>query len=133
MFFTYLQNQLITKKLLACILKQFLEAITICLVLLLLQQLVCLKIHLMKQKNMSPLTFPFHTIHGWVSSKYTFWYSLSFNSSILEQGFYSTHHLQMTSSEGFQQNFSIISKFGCCGFYMRKNVGFTLISFAVLK
>ena len=33
----------------------------------------------------------------------------------------------------FQQHFSIISKFICCGFYMKKNVAFTLISFAVLK
>ena len=39
----------------------------------------------------------------------------------------------MTSSEGFQHHFSIISKFICCGFYMKKNVAFTLISFAVLK
>ena len=39
----------------------------------------------------------------------------------------------MTSSEGFQQHFSIISKSVCCGFYMKKNVAFTLISFAVLK
>ena len=39
----------------------------------------------------------------------------------------------MTSSEGFQQHFSIISKFVCCGFYIKKNVAFTLISFAVLK
>ena len=39
----------------------------------------------------------------------------------------------MTSSEGFQHHFSIISKFVCCGFYMKKNVAFTLISFAVLK
>ena len=38
----------------------------------------------------------------------------------------------MTSSEGFQQHFSIISKFVCCGFDI-KNVAFTLISFAVLK
>ena len=37
------------------------------------------------------------------------------------------------SSEGFQQHFSIISKSVCCGFYMKKNVAFTLISFAVLK
>ena len=43
------------------------------------------------------------------------------------------HHLQMTSSEGFQQHFSNISKFVCCGFYMKKNVAFTLISFTVLK
>ena len=42
---------------------------------------------------------------------YTFWYSFSSASSILEQRFQSTHHLQMTSSEGFQQHFSIISKF----------------------
>ena len=41
--------------------------------------------------------------------------------------------MQMTSSEGFQQHFSIISKYVCCGFYMKKNVAFTLISFAVLK
>ena len=39
----------------------------------------------------------------------------------------------MISSEGFQQNFSIISKSVSCGFYMKKNVVFTLISFAVLK
>ena len=39
----------------------------------------------------------------------------------------------MTSSEGFQQHFSIISKVVCCGFYMKKNVAFTLISFPVLK
>ena len=39
----------------------------------------------------------------------------------------------MTSSEGFQQHFSIISKSVCCGFDMKKNVAFTLISFAVLK
>ena len=64
---------------------------------------------------------------------YTFWYTLSSTGSILEQGFYSVHHLQMTSSEGFQQHFSVISKFVCCGFYMKKNVAFTLISFAVLK
>ena len=36
------------------------------------------------------------------------------------------------SSEGFQHHFTIISKFVCCGCYMRKNVAFTLISFAVL-
>ena len=57
---------------------------------------------------------------------YTFWSSLSFTSSILEYGFYSIHHLQMTSSEGFQQHFSIISKFVFCGFYMKKNVAYTL-------
>ena len=39
----------------------------------------------------------------------------------------------MTSSEGFQQHFSIISKSICCGFYMKKNVALTLISFALLK
>ena len=39
----------------------------------------------------------------------------------------------MTSSEGFQQHFSIISKIVCCGCKMKKNVPFTLISFAVLK
>ena len=39
----------------------------------------------------------------------------------------------MTSSEGFQQHFSIISKSVCCGFYVKKNVAFTLTSFAVLK
>ena len=40
---------------------------------------------------------------------------------------------EMTSSERFQQHFNIISKSVCCGFYMKKNVAFTLISFAVLK
>ena len=39
----------------------------------------------------------------------------------------------MTSSEGFQHHFTIISKFVCCDFYLKKNVAFTLISFAVLK
>ena len=43
------------------------------------------------------------------------------------------HHLQMTSSEVFHHHFTIISKFVCCGCYMKKNVAFTLISFAVLK
>ena len=38
--------------------------------------------------------------------------------------------LQMTNSEGFQQHFSITSKSVCCGFYMKKNVAFTLIYFA---
>ena len=42
---------------------------------------------------------------------FTFSYSLSSISSILELGFQSIHHLQMTSSEGFQQHFSIISNF----------------------
>ena len=46
---------------------------------------------------------------------YTFWSSLSSTSSILEYGFQSIHHLQMISSEGFQQHFSIISKFLFCG------------------
>ena len=64
---------------------------------------------------------------------YTFWYFLSSTSSILKQGFQSIHHLQMTSSEGFQQHFSVLSKSVCYGFYMIKNVAFTLISFAVLK
>ena len=32
-----------------------------------------------------------------------------------------------------EQHFSIISKSVSCGFYMKKNVAFTLISFAVLK
>ena len=32
-----------------------------------------------------------------------------------------------------QKDFNIISKFVCCGCYMKKNVVFTLISFAVLK
>ena len=64
---------------------------------------------------------------------YTFWSSLLSTSSILEYGFYSIQHLQMTSSEGFEQHFSIISKFVCYGFYVKKNVVFTLISFAVLK
>ena len=39
------------------------------------------------------------------------------------------HHLD----ERFQQHFSIISKFLCCGFYMKRNVAFKLITFAVLK
>ena len=39
----------------------------------------------------------------------------------------------MTSSEEFYHHFDIISKFVCCGCYSKKNVAFTLISFAVLK
>ena len=39
----------------------------------------------------------------------------------------------MTSYEWFLQYFSIISKFVCCGFYIKNNVDFTLISLAVLK
>ena len=39
----------------------------------------------------------------------------------------------MTSSEGFQHHFNIISKFVCCGCYMKKNADFALISFDVLK
>ena len=39
----------------------------------------------------------------------------------------------MTSSEGFQHRFTIISKFVCCDCDMKKNVALTLISFAVLK
>ena len=39
----------------------------------------------------------------------------------------------MTSSKGFKHHFKIISKFVCCGCYMKKNADFALISFAVLK
>ena len=39
----------------------------------------------------------------------------------------------MASSEGFLLHFSIISKFLCCGFYLKTNGAFTLISFAVMK
>ena len=53
---------------------------------------------------------------------YNFWCSL-----------WSIHHLQMTSSKGFQHHFKIISKFVWCGCYMKKNAAFALISFAVLK
>ena len=35
--------------------------------------------------------------------------------------------------KSFQQHSSIISKFVCCGFYIKKDVAFTLISFALLK
>ena len=70
---------------------------------------------------------------GKVGFIYTFWCSLSSTSSILDQRLQSFHHLQMTSSEGFQHHFTIISKFVCCGCYIKKNVAFTLISFAVLK
>ena len=41
--------------------------------------------------------------------------------------------LEMISSEGFQQHFSIISKTVCCGSYVKKAVAVTLISFAILK
>jgi hypothetical protein len=42
--------------------------------------------------------------------------------------------LQMTSSEGFQHHFSIISNSFVVVFtYMKNNVAFALISFAVLK
>ena len=44
------------------------------------------------------------------------------------------HHLQMTSSEGFPKTFQHHFKICLlCGFYIKKNVAFTLISFAVLK
>ena len=39
----------------------------------------------------------------------------------------------MTSSEGFQQHFSIFLKLVSCGFHMKENVAFTVMSFAVLK
>ena len=32
----------------------------------------------------------------------------------------------MTSLEGFMYSFNIISKFVCCGCYMKKNIAFTL-------
>ena len=64
---------------------------------------------------------------------YTFWPSLSSTTSFLEQEFQSIHHLQMTSSDGFQHHFTIISKVICCDCCMKKNVAFTPISFAVLK
>ena len=38
---------------------------------------------------------------------YTFWYSLPSTSSILKLKLQSIHHLQITSSEGFQQQFKI--------------------------
>ena len=38
----------------------------------------------------------------------------------------------LVCSSFVQKDFNIISKFVCCGFYMKKNVAFTLISFAVL-
>ena len=61
-----------------------------------------------------------HTFVGFI---YTFWYSLSSASSILEQRLQSVNHLQLTSSEGFRHHFNIISKFVCCGCYM-KNICF---------
>ena len=39
----------------------------------------------------------------------------------------------LTKYEGFQQPFSFTLKFVCSGFYMKKNLTFTLISFVVLK
>ena len=39
----------------------------------------------------------------------------------------------MPSSERFQPHCSIFSNFVCCGFNMKKNVAFTLISFNALK
>ena len=35
--------------------------------------------------------------------------------------------------KSFQHHFSIISKFVCCGFYIKNDVAFTLISFALPK
>ena len=60
-----------------------------------------------------------------VGFMYTFQDSLLSTSSILEQGFSSIHQFQMTSSEEFQQPFSIISEFVCCGFYMKKNIPYS--------
>ena len=51
---------------------------------------------------------------------YTFWCS-QLNSRIE-----ALVCLQMTSSEGFQHRFTIISKFVCCGCYMKKNVSLLL-------
>ena len=45
----------------------------------------------------------------------------------------SVHHLQMTSSEGFQHHFGIISNSFVVIVTWKKNVSFTLISFVVLK
>ena len=39
----------------------------------------------------------------------------------------------MTSFERFQYHFTIISKFVSCGCFIKKNVAFALISYAVLK
>ena len=49
--------------------------------------------------------------------------------------FYSRIEALVSSSlaKGFQHHFNIISKFVCCGCYMKKNAAFALISFAVLK
>ena len=60
--------------------------------------------------NCQPLTHrsrqapTFSTKVGFI---YTFWYSLSSTSSILEQRFQSVVHLQITSSEGFHHHFKI--------------------------
>ena len=49
------------------------------------------------------------------------------------RGISSTIICKWSVQKTFQQHFSIFSKSVCCGFYLKRNVAFTLISFAVLK
>ena len=71
---------------------------------------------------------PYVFIFQWEGFIYTFWYSLLSTSSALEYRLQSVHYLQMTSSEGFQHNFSIILEFVCCDCYLKKSIVFTLVS-----
>ena len=77
------------------------------------------------------------------------WWDCFYSSRASNTGWFHLHILvfpfvyQFNSRKGvlfspfiiykFQQHFSIISKFVFCGFYIKKNAAFTLISFALLK
>ena len=78
-------------------------------------------------RNSSQLKEMKQSIGGFHLNLLVFPFVYQFNFRI---GFQFIHHLQMTSLEGFQQHFNIISKSICCGFYMKKNLAITLISFA---
>ena len=65
-------------------------------------------------------------------SNFPFIYQFHFlMTTLVKSAFWNPADLLIFKS--FQQHFSIISKFVCCGFYIKKDVAFTLISFALLK
>ena len=65
--------------------------------------------------------FDFHFI-------YQFYFLMT---TLVKSAFWNPADLLILKS--FQHHFSIISKFVCCGFYIKKDKAFTLISFALLK
>ena len=52
-------------------------------------------------------------------------------TTLVKSAFWNPADLPIFKS--FQQHFSIFSKFICCGFYIKNDVAFTLISFALPK